>query len=51
MQGFYSQILNIDLTARTSDIQPIETRIYETYLGGKGLATLGPPFTSLSLPA
>jgi aldehyde:ferredoxin oxidoreductase len=39
MQGFYNQILNIDLTNRTSEIQPIEEKIYETYLGGKGLAS------------
>jgi aldehyde:ferredoxin oxidoreductase len=39
MQGFYNQILTIDLTNKTSEIQSIEDRIYETYLGGKGLAS------------
>jgi len=39
MQGFYNQILTIDLTKRTSEIQFIEDKIYETYLGGKGLAS------------
>jgi len=39
MQGFYNQILNIDLTNRTSEIQSIDDKIYQTYLGGKGLAS------------
>ncbi|MBA3012650.1 MAG: aldehyde ferredoxin oxidoreductase family protein [Proteobacteria bacterium] len=39
MQGFYNQILNIDLTRETQDIQPVEDGIYETHLGGKGLAS------------
>ncbi len=39
MQGFYNQILNIDLTTGTSEIQPIDDNIYARYLGGKGLAS------------
>ena len=39
MQGFYNQILSIDLTAKTSEIQEIDDKIYETYLGGKGIAS------------
>ena len=39
MQGFYNQILTIDLTDRTSEIQVIDENIYATYLGGKGLAS------------
>ena len=39
MQGFYNQILNIDLTRETHNIQPVEDGIYETHLGGKGLAS------------
>jgi len=39
MQGFYNQILKIDLTTKISEIHPIDDSICERYLGGKGLAS------------
>ena len=48
MHGFYGRILHIDLTARTFRTEAVDDSVYETYLGGKGLAsyllyTLNPP--------
>lgn len=39
MQGFYNQILNINLSKQTVHVQKIDDDIYATYLGGKGLAS------------
>lgn len=48
MSGHYGRILKIDATNRQFEIQTIEEGIYNTYIGGKGLAsyllyTLNPP--------
>ncbi len=48
MDGFYGRILKVDLNRKSFDIEPIEDAVYETYLGGKGLASyllfeLNPP--------
>jgi len=48
MDGFYGRILKIDLSSKRFDIEPVEDAVYETYLGGKGLASyllyeLNPP--------
>ncbi len=48
MQGVFNRILKVDLTGKTFDIESLPSHIYETYLGGKGLATyllfrLNPP--------
>jgi aldehyde:ferredoxin oxidoreductase len=39
MKGFYNRVLLIDLNARTFRIETIPDFVYETYLGGKGLAS------------
>jgi len=39
MHGFYNKILKIDLSEQQFQIEEIEERVYETYLGGKGLAS------------
>jgi len=39
MQGFYNQILTIDLSKKKFQVEKIEDKIYSTYLGGKGLAS------------
>ena len=48
MPGFYGRILKIDLSNQTFAIETVADEIYETYLGGKGLASyllyhLNPP--------
>lgn len=39
MYGFYGKILKIDLKSRSFEIETVADEVYETYLGGKGLAT------------
>jgi len=39
MHGFYGRTLKIDLTRKTFSIDPVEEKILETFLGGKGLAS------------
>lgn len=39
MQGIYNRILKIDLTRRVFEITTVPQKVYETYLGGKGLAS------------
>jgi len=39
MHGFYNRILFIDLTRQSFEIQKLPEQIYQTYLGGKGLAS------------
>ena len=48
MHGFYGRYLNIDLGKKNHSIETINDEVYETYLGGKGLASyllyeLNPP--------
>ncbi len=48
MYGFYGRYLNIDLGKKNHSIETINDDVYETYLGGKGLASyllyeLNPP--------
>jgi aldehyde:ferredoxin oxidoreductase len=48
MHGFYGRYLNIDLGKKNHSIETINDDVYETYLGGKGLASyllyeLNPP--------
>jgi aldehyde:ferredoxin oxidoreductase len=48
MDGFYGRILKVDLNQKDFEIESIDDKIYETYLGGKGLASyllyeLNPP--------
>jgi len=48
MDGFYGRILKVDLNQKSFQIDAIDDAIYETYLGGKGLASyllykLNPP--------
>jgi aldehyde:ferredoxin oxidoreductase len=48
MKGFYGRILKIDLTRKSFAVEPVNEKILETFLGGKGLAshllfTLNPP--------
>jgi len=48
MHGFYNQILKIDVTDKTFAVEPIDDKVLETYMGGKGLASyllyhLNPP--------
>ena len=48
MHGFYGRYLNIDLGKKDHSIETINDDVYETYLGGKGLASyllyeLNPP--------
>jgi len=48
MDGFYGRLLKIDLSRKRFDIETVEDEVYETYLGGKGLAAyllyeLNPP--------
>ncbi len=39
MHGFYGRVLNIDVTKKQSSIETVPNSVYETYLGGKGLAS------------
>ncbi len=39
MQGFYGRYLSIDLGKKNHRIETINDEVYETYLGGKGLAS------------
>ena len=39
MKGFYNQILKINLSDQSHQIEPVSDAIFEKYLGGKGLAT------------
>ncbi len=39
MQGFYNQILMIDLSSKSFETEKIADSVYSTYLGGKGLAS------------
>ena len=48
MYGFYGRYLNIDLGKKNYSIETINDDVFETYLGGKGLASyllyeLNPP--------
>jgi len=48
MHGFYGRYLNIDLGKKNHSIETLNDEVYETYLGGKGLASyllyaLNPP--------
>ena len=39
MQGFYGRYLSIDLGKKKHSFETISDDVYETYLGGKGLAS------------
>ena len=39
MKGFFQRLLIIDLSNRTSNVEPVDDKILSQYLGGKGLAT------------
>ncbi|MCP4689744.1 MAG: aldehyde:ferredoxin oxidoreductase, partial [Desulfobacterales bacterium] len=39
MKGFFKRLLVIDLSNRTSRVDPLEEDVFQRYLGGKGLAT------------
>ncbi len=39
MYGFYNKILSINLTEQSFKIETLPEKIYQTYLGGKGLAS------------
>ncbi len=39
MKGFFTRLLVIDLSNRTSRVDPLDEEILERHLGGKGLAT------------
>ncbi|THB81189.1 MAG: aldehyde:ferredoxin oxidoreductase [Desulfobacteraceae bacterium] len=39
MDGFYNQVLVVDLSGRQSHIEPVEDRILSSFLGGKGLSS------------
>lgn len=39
MDGFHNKALHIDLSKRSSGEEPIDDKVYEELLGGKGLAT------------
>ncbi|HKJ98902.1 MAG TPA: aldehyde ferredoxin oxidoreductase family protein [Desulfotignum sp.] len=39
MKGFFNRILIIDCSSRTTRVEPIDDKILEQYMGGKGLAT------------
>jgi len=39
MKGFYNQILKINLSDKSHQIEPVADELLERYLGGKGLAT------------
>ena len=39
MKGFYNQILKINLSDKSHQIEPVADELLEGYLGGKGLAT------------
>lgn len=39
MYGFYNRILSINLTEQSFQIETLPREIYQTYLGGKGLAS------------
>ena len=39
MNGFYGRILKVDLSEKQYSIEPVRDDIFETYLGGKGLAS------------
>jgi aldehyde:ferredoxin oxidoreductase len=39
MKGFYSRLLNIDLTQKRFEIETIDQGVFERFLGGKGLAS------------
>jgi len=48
MDGFYNRLLRVDLTRRTSAVEPIPDEVAARYLGGKGLGayllvTYAPP--------
>ncbi len=39
MKGFYNRMLMIDLTSQSFEIRNLHDSLFETYLGGKGLAS------------
>ena len=39
MKGFYQSVLRINLSTGKATAEPVDPEVYETYLGGKGLAT------------
>ncbi len=39
MHGFYGRTLTVDLNQKTFGIEPVESQMLKTFLGGKGLAT------------
>jgi len=39
MNSFYGRILNIDLNSRSFEVEKVEDEIFQTYMGGKGLAS------------
>ena len=39
MKGFFQRLLTIDLSSRTSHVEPLDENLLRRYLGGKGLAT------------
>ncbi len=39
MDGFFGQLLRIDLTTGSISVEPIEEQVFHDYLGGKGLGT------------
>ena len=41
MHGFYGKYLSIDLDKKTHSVETINDDVYNTYLGGKGLASHG----------
>ena len=39
MDGFYNKILRINVSKKSFEQEPVSDEIYQTFLGGKGLAT------------
>lgn len=39
MKGFYNRVLKVNVSDRSYHVDPIEDRVLERYLGGKGLST------------
>ena len=39
MKGFFNQLIRVNLRSKTFDVEAIPQRVFEVYLGGKGLGT------------